>query len=118
MRTLDHAIARADQFDDAQLVIVHVNLLHTGKEEIDRTQLRCALDEEVGLPDNTNCYVRDAYLIEKAILGEADLQNADYVIIGESTQSRWRQLLAARFDIGTDLESALSHQLDGDLIVV
>lgn len=117
VQTLTHAISCAEQFDDAHLLILHVNLLHRGKT-IDRPELEAALEEAVGLPSNASCHVRDAYLLETAILDEATQQNADYVIIGKSLQSRWRQLLADRLGIGLDLESILHHQLDADLVVV
>lgn len=116
-QTLNHAIDLADQFDDVQLLILHVNVLHKGKD-VDRAELRHAIEEEIELPVNSSCHVRDSYLIEKEILNEADYQNADYVIIGESMRSRWRQLLAERLGVGIDLESVLRDRSNAEVVVV
>lgn len=117
VQTLTHAIDFADQFDDTQIIILHVHLLHKSKN-VTQTDLRHAIEEEVELPTHTSFHVRDTYLIENAILDEAGHQNADYVIIGKSMQPRWRQRLADYLGIGIDLESTLRHQLDAKLIII
>ncbi|WP_306052010.1 universal stress protein [Natronococcus wangiae] len=114
--TIAHAIDLADKLDDTHLYILHVNVLHKGKD-VDRTQFRRAVHEKVDPPPDTSCHVRDAYLIEKAILKEAAEQDADYVVIGQSMRARWRQLLADHLGVGVDLEAFLDHQLNAELVV-
>ncbi len=110
------AIDLADELDDPHLYILHVNVLHEG-EAVDRTDLRRAVEEAVDPPSNASCHVRDAYLIEEAILREASQQNADYVVIGKSMRARWRRLLADRLGVGVDLEAFLDNQLNAELVV-
>lgn len=116
VQTVSRAIDLAEGFDDAHLFILHVNVLHRG-EDVDRTELRRAVEDEVDPPASASCHVRDAFLIEKAILDEATQQDADYVVIGESLRARWRQLLADRLGVGVDLEAFLHHRLNAELVV-
>ncbi|WP_265108049.1 universal stress protein [Halosolutus halophilus] len=116
VQTVTHAIDLAEGFDDAHLFILHVNALHKGGD-IDRTELRRAVEDEIDPPENATCHVRDAFLIEKAILDEAAQQDVDYVVIGESMRSRWRRLLADRLGVGIDLETVLHSQLNAELVV-
>ncbi|WP_306061485.1 universal stress protein [Natronococcus wangiae] len=116
VQTIAHAIDLADELDDTHLYILHVNVLHKG-EDIDRTQLRRTVEEKVDTPPDASCHVRDAYLLEKAILKEAAEQDADYVVIGQSMRARWHQLLADHLGVGVNLEAFLDHQLNAELVV-
>ncbi|MFC4543460.1 universal stress family protein [Halosolutus amylolyticus] len=116
VETVTHAIDLAEGFDDVHLFILHVNVLHRG-EDVDRTELRQAVEDEIDPLANATCHVRDAYLIENAILDEAAQQDVDYVVIGESMRARWRQLLADRLGVGIDLEAALHGRLNAELVV-
>ena len=116
VETIAHAVDVADELGDAHLYLLHVNVLHKG-EDVDRTQFRRAVDEQVDTPPETSCHVRDAYLIEKAIHKEAAEQDVDYVVIGQSMRAQWRQLLADYLGIGVDLEAFLENQLNAELVV-
>ncbi|SFC56255.1 hypothetical protein SAMN05444422_110127 [Halobiforma haloterrestris] len=116
VETISHAIDVADELDDSHLYILHVNVLHKG-EDIDRTELRRTVEERIETPPYASCHVRDAYLLEKAILKEAAEQDADYVVIGQSMRARWRQLLTDHLGVGVDLEVFLEQQLNAELVV-
>lgn len=117
VQTIKRAVAHADQFDDAHLFILHVNLLHKG-EHVNRTGLRHAVEQEVGSLANVSYHIRDAFLLEEAILNEAYQQDADYVVIGKSRRGRWRRLLSDFLGIDLDLETFLHQQLGAKLLVV
>ncbi|APW98012.1 universal stress family protein [Halobiforma lacisalsi AJ5] len=116
METISHAIDVADELDDSHLYILHVNVLHKG-DDIDRTEFRRTVEERIETPPYASCHVRDAYLLEKAILEEAAEQDADYVVIGQSMRARWRQLLTDHLGVGVDLEGFLDQQLNAELVV-
>ncbi|MDS0477061.1 universal stress protein [Natrinema sp. 1APR25-10V2] len=117
VQTMNRAIDFAEQFDDAHVLILHVNVRHKG-DDVDRTEFRRTVKDEIEPPTNASYHVRDAYLIEKAILDEASQQNADYVVIGKSMRSRWQLLLADRLGIGIDIETFLDRRLDTELRVI
>ena len=117
VQTVTHAIDLADRHDDAHVYVLHVNVLHKD-EDVDRRDLTRALEQEIEPPPHTSFHVRDAYLIEKAILSEAAQQNAEYVVIGKSMRARWRQLLTDHLGVGIDLEAFLDQQLNAELVVI
>lgn len=115
--TLRRAADLAAQCDEIHLYILHVNLLYND-EDVSRMDLQRAIEQAVGPLPNASYHVRDAFLLEEAILNEACYQNADYVVIGRSLRSRWHQLLATRLGMTVDLETFLKQHLDGNLVVV
>lgn len=117
IRTVLYASDLAERFDDAHLVVLHVNAIHNGKH-ITPAKLRRAVEEEVGPLLAASYQVCDSFLIENAILEEAAHRNTDYVVIGRSARSRWRQVLARRLGLGIDLETHLEGHLDTELVVV
>lgn len=117
LRTLQRATELARSVNGPHLYILHVNLLHKD-ENVRRDALRREVEEEVGPLDNTSYHIRDAFLLEEAILYEAVQQNADYVIIGKDTRARWRQVLTTRLDMDVDLQAFLQRHLNAELIVV
>ena len=115
--TLQRALDLAAEHENAHLYILHVNLLHKN-EHVDREALVRAVERAVGSLDNATYHVRNAFLLEEAILYEAVQQDADYVIIGKDTRARWRQILTHRLDMDIDLETFLRHHLNATLVVV
>ena len=116
-RTLTRAIELADGYENSHLYIFHVNLLHKG-EHVEREDLVRAVEREFGSLPNASYHVRNAFLLEEAILYEAIQQDVDYVVIGKDTTARWCQILSDRLDIDTDLEVFLQHHLNTKLVVV
>lgn len=114
--TLQQAIELSEAHERAHLYILHVNLLHRGRH-VERTDLTRAVEREFGALENASYHVRDAFLLEEAILYEAVQQDADYVIIGKDRKARWRRMLSNRLGIYIDLEAFLSEHLDAKLVV-
>lgn len=117
VRTLKRAIELGDEYESAHLYILYVNLLHKG-EHVEREELVRAVGREFGSLPNASYHVRNAFLLEEAILYEAIQQDVDYVVIGKDTRARWRQILSDRLDIDTDLEVFLQRHLNTKLVVV
>lgn len=115
--TLRRALELADEHENAHLYILHVNLIHEN-EHVEREALVRAVEREFGSLDDATYHVRDAFLLEEAILYEAVQQDADYVVIGKDTRARWRQILTHRLDLDIDLEAFLQHHLNATLVVV
>lgn len=115
--TLRRAVEETDSLEDGHLYVLHVNLLHRS-EDVDREDLRRAVERELGPLDNVSYHVRDAFLHEEAILYEAVQNDADYVVIGKDRRARWRQMLSKRLDLGVDLGEFLEEHLHAELIVV
>ncbi|WP_158059528.1 universal stress protein [Halorussus halophilus] len=117
VRTLKRAIELADEYENAHLYILYVNLLHKGVH-VERDDLVRAVKQEFDSLPNASYHVRNAFLLEEAILYEAIQQDVDYVVIGKDTRARWRQILSDRLDIDTDLEVFLQRHLNTKLVVV
>lgn len=117
VRTLRQALELAAEHENAQLYILHVNLIHKN-EHVERDALVRAVEREFGSLEHASYHVRNAFLLEEAILYEAVQQEADYVVIGADTRARWRQILAHRLDMDIDLEAFLQRHLTATLVVV
>lgn len=116
-RTLTRAIDLAAEADDAHLYVLHVNLVHEGGD-VDRAALREAVEREFGPLDDATYHVRDAFLLESAVLQEAIQQDVDCIVIGRDARARWIQRLEYLLDIDVDLEKFLREHLDIRLEVV
>lgn len=117
VQTITRAVELADEFDDAALYILYVNLLQKN-ERVTPRDLKAAVEQELGPLANASYNVANAFLLEEAILNEAAQEDADYVVIGHSLRGRLRNLIADRLDLGVDLEGVLREHLDAELIVV
>lgn len=83
-----------------------------------RLELARAVESAIGPHENASYHVRNAFLLEEAILYEAAQQDADYVIVGRDTKARWRRVLADRLDLDIDLDRFLREHLGAKLVVV
>lgn len=117
VRTLRRAIETAEDHERAHLYVLHVNLLHSGRH-VSRRDLARAVEREVGPLENASYHVRDAFLLEEAILYEAVQQNADYVVVGRDRKASWRRILSERLGLRVDVEAFLAAHLDAKLVVV
>jgi len=117
VRTLQRAIELADDQGDAALAILHVNIIYKN-EHVTQEDLARAVEREVGPVANATYDVRDAFLLEEAVLYEAVQQKADSVVIGKDTRAWWRRILSHRLGIDVDLEVFLQNHLNATLVVV
>lgn len=117
VRTIKKAIEIAEQQGDAELSILHINVIHEN-EKVTRDDLVRAVKRKFGRLANATYEVRNSFLLEETILYEAVQQKADYVVIGKDRRARWRQILS--FVLGTDvhLERFLEEHLNANLVVV
>ena len=114
-RTLERAVEVARE-RDAALTILHVNLYQNGKN-VNRTDLKTAVEEEVGRIDNARYVVRTGFLVEESILDEVAAERADAVVIGNRQASRWRRVLR-RFTDNPDIDKYLRNHVDCEVITV
>jgi len=117
VQTLQRAAEIAAERNGTHLFVLHVNLIQAG-EDVSRSELQRSVESKAGPLPTASYHVRDAFLLEEAILNEVGHQNVDYVVIGRSRRARWRRLLANWLGIGVDLEAFLQKHLSGELIVV
>lgn len=113
--TLAEAIHLAEE-EDATLTVLHVDLYQNAKR-VTRSQLKRAVEEEFGRLSNARYAVRQALLVEEAILEEAAAESADIVVIGKKQASRWREMIRRLID-DPDIEGFLRQELDCDVITV
>lgn len=116
-RTVRHAIELADRLENAHLYFLHVNLAYKGKT-VKKRHLVDAVTREFGTLPNASYHVREAFLLEEAIINEATQQDVSHVIIGKDRKARWRQILAERLDIDVDLAAHLGQHLSAEVVVV
>lgn len=117
VRTIKKAIEIAEQQGDAELSILHINIIHKN-EHVTEDDLIRAVEREFGRLANTTYDVSNAFLLEEAILYEAVQQKAEYVVIGKDRRARWRRILSYVLGTDVDLEGFLREHLNADLVVV
>lgn len=114
-RTLSEAFSIARD-REAEMTVLHVNLYQNGRS-VTQAELRGAVQAEFGRLPGTQYVVRAGFLLEETIIDEILGENADLVVVGESTTSRWRRLLRRVFSTA-DVETALREQLDCPVVTV
>jgi nucleotide-binding universal stress UspA family protein len=113
--TLSEAVAIATE-RDADLTILHVDLYQDSRG-VTRSNLKRAVEREVGRYDRTRYVVRRGFLVEETILDEVAAEGADVVVIGSKQVGRWRRALSRIFD-EPDIESFLKEKLDCTVVTV
>lgn len=114
-RTLDHAIAVADE-RDADLIVLHVNLYQSGNS-VTRAELKRAVQREFGILSRARYVVRSGFLVEESILNEVAEERADVVVIGQRQAGRWRRMMRKILD-DPDIERFLREKLECEIITV
>lgn len=112
-RTLTEAVRVAEE-RDADLTVLHVNLYHSGGK-VERTELKRAIERELGSIPRARYVVRDGFLVEETILDEVVAEHADAVVIGRKQMGRWRRMLRKVLN-DPDIESYLREKLDCQII--
>lgn len=91
MQTLVSAKHIANSYDDAELLIFHVNLFQYN-ENVKEAEIRQAVApmlEDVAF----SVSVQQGFLIEEVILEEVQQRDVDTVVIGEKQRPLWRRVL-------------------------
>lgn len=114
-RTLSEAFSVAHDYD-ADITVLHVNL-YQNRRNVTQTDLQDAVEAEFGDDPHTEYVVRTGFLVEDTIIDEVIGENADIVVVGQITPSRWRRILQ-RIRSRPDIETALRDHLDCTIITV
>lgn len=115
-RTLEHARQLADGCDAKQLIVLHIDLLQNGRfttpEEIHEAITPVMPDQSVSV------YVSRSFLLEEAILEEAETINADVIVLGKSQKSAWRRVLDRVVGTAPDVVPFLRESTTAEIVVV
>lgn len=117
VRTIRKGLEIVEQQGDADLFILHINVIHEN-ERVTRDDLVRAVERKFGRLDNVTYAVSNAFLLEEAILNEAVQEKAEYVVIGKDRRARWRQILSYLLGKDVHLERFLQEHLNANLVVV
>lgn len=110
-RTLERALEMRDENDEAEIVVLHVNLIQERKKA-SRSDLRHeALSEYSDLRD-ASFVVRRGFLLEESILDEVASQDADAVVIGSTKAGVLRRTFRRLVGNEPNIEKFLRQNLD------
>jgi hypothetical protein len=116
IRTLEYASQLADRCDVNELTVLHIDLLQ---------QMRFTTPEEISeaitpvIPDQSvSVYVNRSFLIEEAILEEAESIEADIVVLGKCQKALWRRCLNRLVGNDPDIVSFLCTHTGAEIVVV
>lgn len=115
-RALERALALIEDDPMASLTILHLNSIPSN-EHLTRRDLRTAIEEEYGTI-RADYVIRDGFLVEEAILEEANRDEITHVVISEARQKKWVDSLLELLDVSVDIEAFLRANLDTKLVVV
>lgn len=113
--TLQRAIEVGEEHD-ADLTVLHVNL-YQKDDNVTRTELKRAVENEFGRLPRARYVVRPGFLVEETILDEVAAESANYVVIGRKQAGRWRRMVRQLID-DPDIEGFLRRELDCEVITV
>lgn len=109
-RTLRRAVEVAEEEEDGELTVLHVNLYQNGRQ-VTRRDLKQAVESAVGSLPRVRFVVREGFLVEETILDEVAAERADVVVIGRKQVGRWRSMVRGLMG-DPDVESYLKEELD------
>ena len=112
-RTLERAVEVARE-RDAALTVLHVALYQRSRS-VTRSELKRAVEREVGPLPNARYVVRTGFLVEETILEEVAAEGADVVVIGRKQVGRWRSMVR-RLVGDPDIESFLREELSVQIV--
>lgn len=113
--TLEAAIRLAEE-RDATLTVLHVDL-YQSSTDVDRTDLKEAVESAYGRLPRTRYVVRPGLIVEEALLEEMVALRPDVVVIGEKQAGPWRRLIR-RLAADRDIEQFLRTELDSEIVTV
>lgn len=112
-RTLRSAVEVARE-REAALTVLHVNLYQSG-QHVTRSDLKRAVERELGALPNARYVVRPGFLVEETILEEIAAEGADVVVIGRKQVGRWRSTVR-RLVGDPDIEDFLREELNAQIV--
>jgi nucleotide-binding universal stress UspA family protein len=112
-RTLRRAVEVARE-REAALTILHVDVYQSG-HQVTRSELKRAVEGELGALPNARYVVRTGFLVEETILEEVAAEGADIVVIGEKQVGRWRSMVR-RLVGDPDIEAYLREELNAQVV--
>ncbi|MFC7009430.1 hypothetical protein [Halalkalicoccus salilacus] len=96
--------------------MLHIDLLQNGRfttpEEIDEAVTPVMTVQSVSV------YVSRSFLLEEAILEEAETINADVIVLGKSQKSAWRRVLDRVVGTAPDVVPFLREFTAAEIVVV
>ncbi|QLG26546.1 universal stress protein [Halorarum halophilum] len=112
-QTLDHARGIAEEYEDAQLLVLHVDLVqanqHSTAQDIHR-----AITPIVG-DQSASVIVQRGFIIEDVIREEAEQRGADIIVLGQNQKPRWQQYLSRVLGNNPDIISYLQDRTDATI---
>lgn len=115
LATLRRAVELVEEEAD-ELIVLHVDLYHDGKA-VSRSELKRAVEAEVGHLPKARFNVVRGFLVEETILEEVASEDVDIIVLGHKQASRWRQAFNRLID-DPDIADYLEEHVDSALIVV
>ena len=115
-QTLEFAVDSANAHDSAQLLVLHVDLLHQGKR-VRTDEIKQAIEPIIG-STAAAVLVQRGFLLEDVILDEVRHNDVDEIIIGKNQQSSWRRLFNRLTGRNPAIASALQDQTTNPIKVV
>ncbi|WP_254862768.1 universal stress protein [Halovivax gelatinilyticus] len=111
--TLERA-AKLSSERDGELTVLHVNVYQNGRT-VTRSQLKRAVESEMGVLRNARYVVRTGFLVEESILDEVAAEGADVVVIGKKQASSWRRIVG-RLVNNPNIDEYLRTHLDCEIV--
>lgn len=113
-RTLAAAGRMAQEYDPADLTVLHVNLIQNGRstktEELTEA-ISSALDDVEALVTT-----RQGFLVEEVILEEAAQIDADVIVVGANQRAIWRRFLSRLLgnspEVGSFLRTHTTNEIE------
>lgn len=115
-RALRRGLDLATRAENPELIVLHVNDVITGRH-VAKAELRETVEKFVG-PVDASYVVRDAVLVEEAVVNEVVRLEATHVVVNEERKNRWAQIADRVFDRAIDLPGALADVADLEVEVV
>ena len=115
-QTLEFAAESASGKESAQLLVLHVDLLHRGGR-VCATDIRRAIEPVVGARDTT-VLVRRGFLLEDVIVDEVRHNDVDVIIVGKNRHPPWRRLISRVLGRDRAVASVLEQRTTNQIEVV
>ncbi|WP_226005978.1 universal stress protein [Natrinema salinisoli] len=114
-QTLTSAERIAHDYNNAQLIIFHVNLFQYN-ENVKEAEIRQAVTPVLDdVPFSVS--IRQGFLIEEVILEEAQQRNIDAIVIGEKQNPLWRRAINMLLRNDPDIAPFLKENTGTDIEV-
>jgi K+-sensing histidine kinase KdpD len=114
--TLKCAGQIADKFGAAELLVVHVNLDHHSHSATAAEIYEAVAPVVQNHPVSVS--VCRSFLIEEAILEEAQASHADIIVLGKNRKPAWRRVLSRLVGADLEIRQLLCDQTDAEIRVV